>query len=363
MARQNDLKVREITRETEDTVSISFEIPTELKEDYKFIPGQYLTLRTEINGQDVRRSYSICTSPSENDLRVAVKKVENGLFSSFANDVLKEGDTLSVMKPMGRFVAETNPTSKLHYLLIAAGSGVTPILSIAKTVLEQEPNSEVTLVYGNRNFDSIIFREQIEGLKNQYMNRFSLTHILSRENLGNELNTGRINAEKFELLSKTILDIESVNRAYLCGPAEMITSVSEWLNNNGMNEEDIHFELFTSPNAPSEQVKTEEIKIEEKASASGTCQVTVIIDGDELDFEMQIGGDENILDVANDAGGDLPFACKGGVCCTCRAKVLEGEVDMELNYALEPDEVEKGFVLTCQSKPKTERVIIDFDEV
>ncbi len=241
MARQNDLRVKEITRETEDTVSISFDVPDTLKEDYQFIPGQYLTLRASIEGQDVRRSYSICTSPSENDLRVAVKQVERGLFSTYANQQLKVDDTLSVMKPMGRFVVNTSSEKKCKYLLIAAGSGVTPILSIAKTVLEEEPNSEVFLLYGNKTFDSIIFKEQIEALKNQYMSRITVVHILSRENLGSELNSGRIDTKKMEYLSQTILNIDSIGSTFMCGPAQMITTVSDWLKSAGLSEENNHF--------------------------------------------------------------------------------------------------------------------------
>ena len=361
MARQNDLRVREITRETEDTVSISFDVPQEFKEDYQFIPGQYLTLRAQINGEDVRRSYSICTSPSENDLRVAVKQVENGLFSTYANQTLKANDTLTVMKPMGRFTVNPSVENKSNYLLIAAGSGITPILSIAKGVLETELESEVTLVYGNKTFDSIIFKEQIEALKNLYMSRFTVVHVLSRESLGSKLNTGRIDVAKFELLSKTIIDNSSINQTYLCGPAQMITSVSDWLKEHGINKENIHFELFTSPNAAKQEVKAETKK--EIKKDSNVSKITVIIDGDKLDFEMPLDSSQNILDAANNKGGDLPFACKGGVCCTCRAKILEGEVDMILNYALEPHEVEKGFVLTSQSIPKSKKIVIDFDEV
>ena len=360
MARQNDLAIREITRETEDTVSISFDVPKELIEDYKFIPGQYLTLRAKIDGQDVRRSYSICTSPSENDLRVAVKQVENGLFSTYSNKVLEVGDILTVMKPNGRFTINISPEKITNYLLVAAGSGITPILSIAKGVLEAEPDSTITLIYGNKTFDSIIFKEQIEGLKNTYMARFNVIHILSRESLGSELNSGRIDVAKFELLSKTVIDISSLNQTYLCGPAQMITSVSDWLKANGMKEENIHFELFTSPNA----VKNVTEKVNKDTIPNlNTSKITVIIDGDELEFEMPLGETKNILDVANDKGGDLPFACKGGVCCTCRAKLLEGEVEMKLNYSLETHEVEKGFILTCQSIPKSKKLVIDFDEV
>ena len=326
MARQNELTIKEIKRETTDTVSISFDVPKELEEDYKFIPGQYLTLRAEIEGQDIRRSYSICTSPSENDLRVAVKQVENGVFSTYSNNTLKVGDVLTVMKPMGRFTASPSASNTANYLLIAAGSGITPILSIAKGVLQGEPHSTITLVYGNKTFDSIIFKEQIEGLKNTYMARFNVIHVLSRESLGSEL----------------------------------ITSVSNWMKENGAKDENIHFELFTSPNA----VKNVTEKVNKDTIPNlNTSKVTVIIDGDELEFEMPLGGNKYILDAANEKGGDLPFACKGGVCCTCRAKVLEGEVEMKLNYSLEPHEVEKGFILTCQSIPKSEKLVIDFDEV
>lgn len=357
MSKFHDLKVVDVRRETSDTVSVSFEVPEDLKTDFQFVPGQYLTLRKIIGDHDVRRSYSICTSPDEGDLRVAIKQVHEGLFSTFANKELHVGDKLEVMAPMGKFCPSIDKANAKNYLLVAAGSGITPILSIAKTVLKQEPGSTVTLIYGNKGFASIIFREEIEGLKNVFMDRFRLFHILSRENLGLDLYKGRITKEKCAQLGHSVIDYGSIDEVFVCGPEEMITDVSTQLEAEGVAKEKIHFELFTSPLG---KLKSSEPDSEPAVDLDKDVEVLLTLDGDNYEFKMNAAS-ENILDAAMNAGADVPFACKGGVCCTCRAKLLEGEVKMDVNYGLEPDEIANNFILTCQSHPKTKRVVINFD--
>lgn len=349
------LKVAEVRRETEDTVSILFDVPSDLRFDYSFLPGQYLTLRTNINNEDIRRSYSICAAPFENELRVAVKQVENGVFSTYANEKLKAGDALQVMTPTGNFKLEANASNNKSYALFAAGSGITPILSIAKTILKEEPESDISLFYGNKGFHSIIFREDLESIKNLNMNDFRLIHILSRENLGNKIQKGRIDKDKCLNLHKAFLSGTAIDEVFICGPESMIHAVKDAMSEVGVNEKNIHFELFTSPG---------DNKVVEKATASEpnvNSNVHIILDGEQIDIALDSQGD-NILDAAQKAGADLPFACKGGVCCTCKAKIIEGSAVMDVNYALEPDEVEAGYILTCQSHPTSEKLTVSFDD-
>ncbi|MBS1772732.1 MAG: phenylacetate-CoA oxygenase/reductase subunit PaaK [Bacteroidetes bacterium] len=352
------LKVKDVRAETADCVSIEIDVPQELQDTFKFTAGQYLTFRTTLNNEEVRRSYSICTSPNDNELRVAVKKVDDGKFSTYANDVLKKDDVLEVMPPMGKFSPRESNKKAKNYLAIAAGSGITPIMSIIKTVLENEPGSTVTLLYGNRNRNTIIFREEIEGLKNKYMKRVSVYHILSREQMDVPLFNGRISAEKCAEFCDTLINIKSMDEAFICGPEDMILSVKDKLIELGMSSEQVHIELFTSPDQP--KATHEKWAKEHSHEAGAMSKVSITLDGATFEMDLAYNGD-SILDAALKQGADLPYACKGGVCCTCRAKVLEGQVDMEVNYSLEKDEIEKGFVLTCQSHPKTERVVIDFD--
>ncbi len=349
------LKIAEVNRETEDTVSIAFEIPQELTTEYNYESGQYLTLKALIDGEDVRRSYSLCSAPHEGEWRVAIKQVENGKFSTYANSALKAGMVMEVMTPAGNFKVEPNKDAKKSYLLVAAGSGVTPVLSIMKTVLSEEPDSNIVLVYGNKGFNSIIFREEIEALKNQYMDRLQVLHVLSRESLGNDLQKGRIDKDKIGTILKKYMNDE-VDAAYICGPEQMIMDVREGLESSGVPKSNIHFELFTSPNS----AKKETIELP-KNSPKISSSVTIILDGDEMDIDLDSTG-KNILDAAQEAGADLPFACKGGVCCTCKAKIMEGTASMDVNYALEPDEVEAGYILTCQAHPTSEKLIVSFDE-
>ncbi|MGV3632072.1 MAG: 1,2-phenylacetyl-CoA epoxidase subunit PaaE [Bacteroidota bacterium] len=346
------LKIADIRRETADTVSILFDVPQELREDYSYLSGQYLTLKTMIEGEDLRRSYSLCSSPFEQEWRVAVKEVEGGKFSNFANRMLKAGDELDVMTPSGHFKVHLDPSHAKNYVLFAAGSGITPILSIIKSVLKNEPQSSITFFYGNKNFASIIFREEIEALKNEYLDRLSVVHILSRESLGNPLQKGRIDAEKCEKLYKTFLKNEPIDEVFVCGPETMIHAVKDTFISQGVDSKHVHFELFGTSIKQVEKVISE---------TNITANVRVIIDGDSLDISLN-ENDENILDAAQKAGADLPFACKGGVCCTCKAKIIEGTARMDVNYALEEDELEAGYILTCQAHPTSEKLVVSFDE-
>lgn len=347
--------IADVRRETEDTVSIAFGVPESLRSDYAYKSGQYLTLKAIINGKDTRRSYSLCSSPFENEWRVAVKRVENGVFSNFANDSMKAGDSIEVMTPTGNFALTSDQNASKNYALFAAGSGVTPILSIAKTVLKEEPNSSVTFFYGNKNFGSIIFREEIEALKNNYMDRLRVIHVLSRESLGNQIQKGRIDKAKCNELYNAFLKNEEIDAVFVCGPEDMILGVKESMSENGVNEKNIHFELFTAPGQKKTTAKLE------PSGPTISSNVSIILDGDQLDIALESDG-ENLLDAAQRAGADLPFACKGGVCCTCKARILEGTARMDVNYALEKDEVEAGYILTCQAHPTSEKLIVSFDD-
>ena len=349
------LRVAEVARETEECVSITFDVPKDLKSDYIFEAGQYITIKKEIANEELRRSYSVCVSPKEEVLRVAVKEIEGGRFSTFANRELKVGDQLEVMSPMGNFTPSLDNQTGKHYLLIAAGSGITPILSIAKTVLEEEPNAEVTILYGNKTASSVIFKEEIEGLKNTYFTRVSIIHVLSRENLGNKLQQGRISGDRLKEMAGKLIDFSAITHSYLCGPEEMILSSKDALQELALAKENIKFELFNTSASTSE--KKAEVSEDQKHDAD----VTIIIDGDAFDFKLNTEG-TNILEAGQTTGADLPFACKGGVCCTCKAKVLEGSAVMDVNYALEPDEVENGYILTCQAHPTSDKVVVSFDD-
>ncbi len=349
------LTVKDIKKETQDCVSISFDIPKELQKEFEFKQGQSLTLRKILDREEVRRSYSICTSPLDNELRVAVKKVQGGLFSTFVNSSLKTGDVIDVMTPSGNFYTDLQSSNKKNYVAFAAGSGITPILSIIKTTLITEPASTFSLVFGNKNTSSIIFKEELEALKDKYIQRFKLYHILSRERMEADINYGRINADKCLQLTK-LIDLNSVDEFFICGPEEMIFGVSDFLEQNGIDKRKIHFELFTTPLRKASSYKPPVASETNKE----TSKITVTLDGRSFDFDLDYDSN-NILDAALAQGADLPFACKGGVCTTCKAKLIEGQIEMEVNYGLEPDEVEAGFILTCQSHPRSGKVMVDFD--
>jgi ring-1,2-phenylacetyl-CoA epoxidase subunit PaaE len=370
------LTIEDVRRETPECVSVAFAIPPAFREEFSYRQGQNITLRVKMDGQEVRRSYSICSSPLENELRVAIKKVPGGLFSTFANEHLQKGQEIEVLPPSGKFYTELRPGHSKQYLAFAAGSGITPILSLIKTTLAVESGSHFTLVYGNRHRLSILFREELEALKNRYMDRLSLHHILSREQMDIPLNRGRIDAGKCGELCDRLIDLRRMDEVFLCGPEEMIFTVKEWLEEKGVRPAAIHFELFHTLDAGRSanggggggEVVGAGRGGTDRGSGGGRgsgadqqiSKVTVRLDGISHDFDLPFDG-SSLLDAALMEGVDLPFACKGGVCCTCRAKLVEGRVEMDINYALEADELTAGFILTCQSHPRTERVIVDFD--
>ncbi len=348
------VRIKQVRRETDDCVSILLDIPENIQNKFSYLPGQHITLRTTINNEDVRRSYSLCSSPLHNEWRIAVKKVDGGIFSAFANHTLKQGDEIELMPPLGHFVLQHTTNAK-HYICFAAGSGITPVLSIIKTGLINQPKSRFTLIYGNRTRQSIIFKEEIEALKNKFITRFQLIHILSREHTEAPLNEGRINAEKCEQIFKYAASLNA-DDFFICGPEEMIFSIKEWLLLKNIDEKKIHFELFNSSTL--NQTKNQEKNVEENAAE--ISHVTIHLDGRSFEFNLPFYN-ASILDAALQQGADLPYACKGGVCTTCKAKLLTGKVDMDVNYGLEPDEVAEGFILTCQSHPRSEKIIVDFD--
>lgn len=350
------LKVREVKRETADAVSISFEVPESLRESYRFSAGQYLTLRATIDGADVRRSYSICAGEDDGELRVAVKKVEGGAFSAFANENIRAGDEIDVMTPSGRFLLPAHEGGGRMLVAIAAGSGITPVLGMIRTVLAREPESEFFLLYGNKTAQSIIFKEEIEDLKDLFPGRFGIFHVLSRETQDVEMLSGRLDADKLTPLLTHVVPAAEADGVFLCGPGEMIETAGRVLSGLGVDPARIHREFFTpADGSPAHAPKPAhaDADIDHAASAE------LVIDGARVSVPVAAG--ETIVDAAIRAGVEAPFSCKGGMCCTCRAKVVTGEVDMAVNYSLEPWEVEAGFVLTCQSRPVTDKVVLDYD--
>ncbi len=352
------LRVKKITRETPDCISISFEIPKDLEKEFLYKEGQNITVKTVLDNKEVRRSYSICAAPHEKELKVAVKKVHGGSFSQYANDDLKEGDILDILPPTGNFNSKASITEPEHLLAIAAGSGITPVISIIKHCLQTKPNSHFTLIYGNKSRGSIIFFDELEALKNKYMQRFNFINVLSREKTDSPIQNGRIDVEKLASLKK-LIDYKKCSSIFICGPEQMIFAASDFLINEGIERSKIHFELFTIPGQAA-SVKEEENVVVDKESTGPESSISIKLDGRSFDFTLPYNG-INILDAALQQGADLPYACKGGVCCTCKARLLEGKVDMDVNYALEPEEVEAGYILTCQSHPRTDKVVVDFD--
>jgi len=349
-----NITVRKIEKTTADSIAVSFQIPKNLKEAFTYKQGQYLAFRKILKGKEVRRSYSLCSSPiTDSELQVDIKTVEGGLFSTWANNELKVGDVLESMAPAGNFFTEVEAGQKKKYILFGAGSGITPLLSIIKTTLAVENESEIILVYGNKNEESIIFNEELKGLTEQFGNRFQRVDILSRVEGRDSLYSGRIDADKVEALN-TQLSLFDGNEYFLCGPESLITGVSDLLKTKGIDKSNIHFELFVAPAAPVTKSVDPNINI--------TSKMTVIMDDEEIEFDLSSKGN-TILDAAMDAGVDVPFSCKGAVCCTCKAKVTEGSARMEMNYALGDDEVEEGYILTCQAHPTSEKCVVDYDVV
>jgi ring-1,2-phenylacetyl-CoA epoxidase subunit PaaE len=349
------LTVRAIKPETRDAVTVVFAVPPALEEQFRYVQGQYVTLRATIDGVEVRRSYSICSAVQDQTLRVAVKRVPGGIFSNWLTQHVKAGDTLDVMPPEGRFHVPLSATETKQYVAFAAGSGITPILSIIKTTLLSEPNSRFTLFYGNRASSTILFREELAELKDLYLDRFSLMHVMTREHQDVELLNGRIDGDKAEQLLRQFCRFENIDDMFLCGPQDMVNSIVARLKGMDFPAAHIKIELFTVTENE-QQVRRKAAAMEEIAE----CQVTLIVDGGTQHFSMQ--RDETILDAALSRGIDLRHSCKSGVCATCRAKLIEGQVDMDANYALEDYEVARGFILSCQSYPVTDHVTVDYDQ-
>ena len=353
------LTIRDVRPETADAISVAFDVPPELRDAYRFRHGQFLTLRETIDGEDLRRSYSVCVGvpeyESHGELRVAIKRVAGGRFSNWANEALAPGRSIDVMTPDGRFTTELDPAGARRYVGFAGGSGITPMLSLIKTILSGEPRSRFTLVYGNRSVGSIMFLETLEALKNTYMDRLRLVHVLSDEPQEVDLLSGLLDEARCRELMRTVLSDEAIDEAFVCGPAPMMDAAEAALAGAGVPRARIHVERFGTP-SPSGAPKAA-VAVDPAASA----RVVMIVDGKERHLRVPFEGPA-ILDAGLSAGAHLPYACKGGVCCTCRAKVLEGEVRMDKNYTLEPHEVAAGFVLTCQAHPVSERVVVSYDE-
>lgn len=358
MSRFHPLTVTDIKRDTRESVIVTLKPSAEANGEFKFIQGQYLTFRRVFDGEEMRRSYSICAGVNDGVLRVGIKKVEAGWFSSWANDELKVGDTLDAMAPMGNFHSALKPEEARRYLGFAGGSGITPMISLIKTVLGAEPKSTFTLVYGNRSTTAIMFREELEDLKNIHMGRLSIVHILESEATDIDLFSGRLDRAKCDELFSRWVDVDGADLAFICGPEPMMLAVSAALKAHGMDEGAIKFELFATAQPGKAKKKAD---LGGVAAKGKKCSATIILDGAARVVELA-KGEETILEAALAASIDAPFACRAGVCSTCRAKLVEGEVDMEANYALEDYEVERGYILTCQSHPRTDRVVVDYDQ-
>lgn len=348
MSTFHKLSIKNIIQETADAVSLVFDVPEQLKSNFSFKAGQYITLKADINNNEVRRAYSICSSPESGELKVAVKAVENGTFSVYATSELKIGDVLEVHEPEGKFIL--NPSSRKNYIAFAAGSGITPVLSMIKTVLQGESSSSFTLIYGNKSANETIFKSELDALKEEHATRFNLQYVFSRENIEGSL-FGRIDTGHTNYFVKNIYQNWSFEAAFLCGPEEMIKTVSSTLQENGFKKSQILFELFT---ASTEEENVSEIK-------DGETEVTVLLDDEELSFTMKQTSDILAAALRNDV--DAPYSCQGGICSSCLAKVTEGKAVMTKNSILTDAEVNDGFILTCQAHPTTSKISIDYDDV
>lgn len=358
MARFHPLTVTEVRRETRDAVVVTLMPSDEDRTAFDFIQGQYLTFRRKFEDEELRRSYSICAGKDEGVLKVGIKRVDGGCFSTWANESLRVGDTLEAMAPMGAFFSAIEPETSKHYLGFAGGSGITPLLSIVKTVLSRESHSQFTLVYANRQISSIMFREELDDLKNLYLGRLSVLHVLESESQDIDLFTGRVDGEKCAALFKSWIDVKSVATAFICGPEPMMLAIAAALRQQGLRDDQIKFELFASSQPGRARRKMEQAPGPDQHA---TCEATVTLDGTTRTFKLPKQG-QSLLDAALGNALDAPYACKAGVCSTCRAKVLEGEVEMETNHALEDYEVRQGYVLTCQCYPLTDRIVVSYDQ-
>ncbi|TWI35867.1 1,2-phenylacetyl-CoA epoxidase subunit PaaE [Paracoccus sulfuroxidans] len=358
MARFHPLKVTDVRRETRDAVVVTLTPRDEDRALFDFTQGQYLTFRRSFDGEELRRSYSICAGKDEGVLKVGIKRVDGGAFSTWVNENLNAGDEIEAMPPMGKFFTALEPDTEKHYLGFAGGSGITPVLSIIKTVLTREPKSRFTLVYANRQISSIMFREELEDLKNTYLGRLSVIHILDSEAQDIDLFTGRVDAEKMKALFEHWIDAGSVTTAFICGPEPMMLAIAQSLRDHGLDDSQIKFELFASSQPG--RAKARAVS-QAQADSGNAIEATVTLDGSTRSFTMARNG-QTVLDAAIANHIDAPYSCKAGVCSTCRCKVLEGEVEMEVNHALEDYEVRAGYVLSCQAVPLSDRVIVTYDE-
>jgi ring-1,2-phenylacetyl-CoA epoxidase subunit PaaE len=356
----HSLTVAQVTPETDNAIKVSFAISDALRDTFNYKQGQYLTLESDIEGEAVRRSYSICSGVNDEAMQVAIKRVEGGVYSNYANDNLSPGDTVNVMPPQGSFYTDLDAGNSLNYLFIASGSGITPVVSNIKTILETEPDSRVTLLYSNQRTNTIMFRETLSFLKNRYMSRFHWVNIMSREDQGSDVLNGRLNNRKGGELNQRLVDLKGFDEYFVCGPESMISEISRGLRTVGAAEENIHYELFAS-SAEDARAVVEKHHARAREYGGKTSNVTVIMDGRASQFELSADG-ENLLDAGINQGLDLPFSCKGGVCSTCKAKLVDGQVDMDITHGLEADEQAAGFILTCQAHPISEKVVVDFDQ-
>lgn len=356
------LTIADIHPETDHAVCVTLDVPAELKDKFAFKQGQYLTLKADIDGEEVRRSYSVCSGINDGHMRVGIKRVRDGLFSNYANDNFKVGDTVQVMPPQGRFYTQLNADNAKRYMCLAVGSGITPVLSIIKSVLTTEPRSQVTLIYGNSRSNSVMFREELSFIKNAYMNRFQWINIMSQEDQGSDLLNGHIDNKKGYLLQKhKLIDINHTDEAFICGPESMMSEVSRGFRIEGLKEDQIHYELFANSSEDSEARMEKARQRVQEYGETKTSQVTVKADGRAIQFDLATVG-ENILDAGLHNGMELPYSCKAGVCSTCKCKLVEGEVDMDITHGLEAGEIEAGYILSCQAHPISDKVVVDFDQ-
>lgn len=361
-ARFHRLRIAEVRPETDAAVRVTFDVPEALREAFRFIQGQYLTLSAVIEGEEVNRPYSICSGIDDDQLRVGIKKIPGGVFSTYANEKLGSDDEIRAMPPKGKFFTPLSASNEKNYMCICIGSGITPILSIVKSILEREPLSVVTLLYGNRNSATVMFRNELSFLKNRYMTRLNWINILSREEQDAEVLYGRLDNRKGgELQRKRLIDIDGTDEFFLCGPQSMISEVSRGLRGSGVDEANIHYELFSASVEDARATVAKHLaRVQQYAGR--VSEVTVTAAGRSSRFKLSTDG-ESILDGALRNGADLPFSCKGGVCATCRARLLNGQVELDINHALSEQELAEGLVLTCQAHPITEKVVVDFDQL
>lgn len=356
------LNIANVRPETDNAMCVSFEIPENLKETFTFKAGQFLTLQATIDGKKVRRSYSICSGVSDSHLQVGIKRVKDGVFSNYANDHFTVGSCVDVMPPQGSFTPKLSTDNAKHYMCLAVGSGITPILSIIKSILDTEEQSTVTLIYGNKRTNSMMFKEELSFVKNRYLTRLKWINVMSQEDQGSDVLKGKIsNAIGAQLQEKHLIDLSTVNDVFICGPESMISEVSRGFRKEGLDASQIHYELFANSSADSEMILKKAQQRVETYGESKTSKVTVIADGRSIDFELATVG-ANILDAGMENGMELPYSCKAGVCSTCKAKLIKGKVDMDVSHGLEDNEVDEGFILACQAHPLSDEVIVSFDD-